>query len=57
VGTTQENERLQHAEREAVLDNMGMGGASHTTRIVLGVIVALVVISAIFGLLALNTFH
>ena len=35
VGTPAENERLQHAEREAVLENMGMGGASGWLRVVL----------------------
>jgi hypothetical protein len=57
VGTATENQRLQHAEREAVLDNMGMGGASKTTRMVLGIIAVVIVVGAIFALLGWNTFH
>jgi hypothetical protein len=54
VGTPQDIEQEQHLEREAVLDNMGLGGASHTTRIILGVVVVLVVIGAIFALIGIN---
>ena len=57
VGTATENARLQHAEREAVLDNMGLGGASSTTRTVLGIIAVLVVIGAILALIAWVTFR
>jgi hypothetical protein len=49
--------RHQHEERDAVLDNMGLGGASHATRVVLGIIAAVVVIGGIFALLALTTFR
>jgi hypothetical protein len=55
VGTKTENQRLQHAEREAVLDNMG----AHTpvARIVMGVVLVLLAVAAIGGLLALTIFH
>ena len=54
VGTPAENERLQHAEREAVLENMGIGGASGWLRVVLYSVVALLVVGAIYGLLVLT---
>ena len=57
VGTPAENQRLQHAEREAVLDNVGLRGASPVMRIVVGVIVVLMIVGAIFGLLALTIFR
>jgi hypothetical protein len=55
VGTKTENQRLQHAERDAVLDNMG--AHSPTARIVFGTILALLVIGAIGGLLLLTVFR
>lgn len=55
VGTPAENQRLQHAEREAVLDNMG--AHSPVARIVLGVVLVVLAIAAIGGLLALTVFH
>jgi len=57
VGTPAENERLQHAEREAVLENMGMGGAFGWLRVVIYIVIALVVGGAIYGLLLLTTPH
>jgi hypothetical protein len=55
VGTPAEHR--QHEEREAVLDNMGLAGASHSTRVVLGVIAAIVVVAAILALLGLTIFR
>ncbi|HTL84935.1 MAG TPA: hypothetical protein VL856_07125 [Acidimicrobiia bacterium] len=55
VGTPAERE--QHGERDAVLDNMGLGGASNTTRTVLGIGLVVVVLGGIFGLLLLTVFR
>ena len=52
VGTPEERE--QHGERDAVLDNLGLGGASNTTRMVLGIVAVLVIAAAIVGLLILS---
>ncbi len=57
VGTPAENQRLQHAEREAVLDNMGMGGAPGWLKIVGVVLIVLLIVGAIGSLLMINTFH
>jgi hypothetical protein len=57
VGSATENQRLQHAEREAVLDNMGMGGASQSTRTIVGIIVVVVIVMALLALLGWNTLH
>ncbi|HUI47384.1 MAG TPA: hypothetical protein VL119_01730 [Acidimicrobiia bacterium] len=57
VGTPAENARLQHAEREAVLENMGMGRASGLPRVVIYVVIALLVAGAISGLLLLTVFR
>ena len=54
VGTPAENARLQHAEREAVLENMGIGGGSGWLRVVLYIVIALLVGGAIYGLLLLT---
>jgi len=54
VGTPAENQRLQHAEREAVLENMGIRGANGLLRVVLYAVVALAVVGAIYGLLVLT---
>ncbi len=54
VGTPAENERLQHAEREAVLENMGMGGAHGWLRVVIYTVIALLVVGGIYGLLVLT---
>ncbi|HWS44688.1 MAG TPA: hypothetical protein VN636_02405 [Acidimicrobiia bacterium] len=54
VGTPAENRRLQHAEGEAVLDNMGLGGASSGTRVAVTAIIVVVVVGAICGLLLLT---
>ncbi len=55
VGTPAENQRLQHAEREAVLDNMG--AHNPVARVVLGVVLVVLAIGAILGLLLLTVFH
>ena len=57
VGTPAENERLQHAEREAVLDNMGLGGTSGWVRVVIWIAIALLVGGAIYTLLLLTVFR
>ena len=57
VGTATENERLQHAEREAVLDNMGMRNASSSTRMIIGIVAVVVIALAILALIGLNTLH
>jgi hypothetical protein len=54
VGTPAENQRLQHAEREAVLENMGIRGANGLLRVVIYAVVALAVVGAIYGLLVLT---
>ena len=54
VGTPAENARLQHAEREAVLENMGMGGANGWLRVVIYTVVSLLVVGGIYGLLVLT---
>jgi len=57
VGSATEVQRSQHAEREAVLDNMGMRSASQSTRTIVGIIVAIVIVVALLALLGFNTFH
>jgi hypothetical protein len=57
VGSATEDQRSQHAEREAVLDNMGMRGASQSTRMIVGIIVVIVIVVALLALLGFNTFH
>ena len=57
VGTATENERMQHAERAAVLDNMGMGGASSGTRTIVGIIAVVIVVAAILSLIGWVTFR
>ena len=57
VGSKTENERLQHTEREAVLDNMGMRNAGSSTRMIVGIIAVVIIAAAIFALIGLNTFH
>jgi len=57
VGSATENQRLQHSEREAVLDNMGLARSSSSTRLIVGVIVVVIIAVAIFALLGLNTLH
>src|SRR3954467_9742321 len=54
VGTSTENERLQHAERRAVMANFGLGNASSTTRAVVFVIFGLIFARAVWALLALT---
>ena len=56
VGTPEENKRLQHAEREAVLDNMGVGGASSTTKMIVGIVLVVIVVLGIIALIGANTF-
>jgi hypothetical protein len=57
VGTATEAEREQHAERQAVLDNMGLGGASSGTRTILGIIAVVIVVAAILSLIGWVTFR
>jgi hypothetical protein len=57
VGSATEDQRAQHAEREAVLDNMGMGNASQSTRTIVGIIIVVVIVVALLALLGFNTFH
>jgi hypothetical protein len=52
VGTPAEMQ--QHGERDAVLDNLGLGGASNTSRLVLGIVAVLVVAAAVIGLIILS---
>ncbi|HEY3830700.1 MAG TPA: hypothetical protein VGO03_00235 [Acidimicrobiia bacterium] len=54
VGTSTENDRLQHAEGRAVLANMGLGGASGSTRVVAYVVLGLIAAAAIWALMALT---
>jgi hypothetical protein len=54
VGTALENEREQAGEREAVLDNIGLGGTPPWVKITLGLLAVLVVLGAIGALVALN---
>jgi hypothetical protein len=51
VGTSTENERLLHEERSAVLDQMGVGGASPAVKVGMTVIAVILVVGAILGLL------
>jgi hypothetical protein len=57
VGSATENERLQHAEREAVLENMGVGGATGVTRVAIWVVSGLLFAGAICALLLLTVFR
>jgi nucleoside permease NupC len=54
VGTATENNRLLHEEQHAVLDQMGVGGASSGLKIAFVVIAVLLVGGAIISLLALT---
>ena len=54
VGTATENRLEQREEREAVLDNLGLGGIPSWVKLTLGVIATLVVIGAVVALVALN---
>ena len=57
VGSSTENERLLHEERQAVLDQVGFGHAGTGTKaIVTGVIVVLVV-GALIGLTLLTVWR
>jgi glycerate kinase len=49
-------EQEQHAERQAVLDTMGMGGAGGATRVILWTIFALLAVAAIVSLIILTLF-
>jgi hypothetical protein len=55
VGTKAENDRLLHQEQNAVLNQMGMGGASPVMKTIVIVIIVILVFSAIGGLLILTT--
>jgi hypothetical protein len=54
VGTATENERALHEEREAVLDNMGLGGAGYWTKVVIAAIAVLIVAVAVVAFIALD---
>ncbi len=54
VGTATENARALHEEREAVVDNVGLGAAGHWTKIVLVGIAVLVLAAAVVALIALD---
>jgi len=54
VGSAPDNAHLQHAEREAVLGNMGMSGLSGWMRVALIAVVVLIVIGGIYALLVLT---
>jgi hypothetical protein len=54
VGSAPENERLQHAERRAVVDNMSLGGRSGKSGVVIGTIAVILVVGAILGLILLT---
>ena len=56
VGTKADVERHQHAEREAVAANMGLGSSPSWLKGGLMVVVVLLVIGAIVGLLLLTVF-
>ncbi len=57
VGTPAENEWALHEEREAVLDQMGVGNASSVTKIAVTAVVVVFVVGAILGLLVLVVFR
>jgi hypothetical protein len=57
VGTATENEWALHEEREAVLDQMGVGNASSVTKIVVTAVVVVFMVGAILGLLVLVVFR
>lgn len=51
VGSATENQRAMHEEQEAVLGQLGLRHASTGTKVVVGTIVAILVLGAVFGLL------
>ena len=53
VGSATENERALHGEREAVLDNLGLGGLGHRTKVVIAAVAILIVAVAIVTFVAL----
>ena len=57
VGTATENERLLHAEREAVADQMGMHNAPAAVKMALTAVAVLLVVGAIVGLGLLIVFR
>jgi len=54
VGTATENRLEQRGEREAVLDNLGLGGIPAWVKLTIGVIATVVVNGAVVALVALN---
>ena len=54
VGTTTENERLLHEEREAVLGQMGVRNASSGVKIAITAIVVVLLVGALLGLLLIT---
>lgn len=57
VGTATENERLLHDEQQAVLAQMGVGGAGRGVKSVVVVIAVLMVVAALLGLTAIMVFR
>jgi hypothetical protein len=55
VGSHTELEHEGRRERAAIMDVMGMGGTSQTTRTVLFWVCAIVLVGGIIGLVILNT--
>jgi len=57
VGTSTENERLLHEERQAVLGQMGVGNASSGVKAGVTAIVVILIVGAILGLTLLLVFR
>jgi hypothetical protein len=54
VGTKAERDRIQHEERSAILDTMGLGGSGKGTRTTFWVIGAILLVGALGGLIILT---
>ena len=57
VGTSTENERLLHEERQAVLGQMGVGHASSGVKAGVTAVVVVLIVAAILGLTLLIIFR
>lgn len=57
VGTSIENERELHGEREAVLDQIGLGHRSPATRSIFVAIVVVLVVGALLGFTLIAVFR
>ena len=57
VGSTTENERLLHEEREAVLGQMGLRDAPSGVKIAATIVTVVLAVGAIVGLGLLIVFH